>query len=158
MECIITSLGWSEHESPKSHHFENPSFCNGILKSQNNHKDVLLFWLFSQSPYSFCCTELPIAIIRYHIKLYIQSAILFHKTTWPHLSAFTKEKKFKTYWKILKNPPNSSKLSPCGFLFGPLNEDLGGYHFNDDKGVKRSCVIGYWYDKLHSLMRNGKMH
>ena len=62
----------------------------------------------------------------------VRSAILLCDNAGSHIATLTQEKLNKTQWKILEHP----LYSPDHCMFVPLKEELGGYHFDDDDGVK----------------------
>ena len=79
-----------------------------------------------------------------------QSAILPHNNARRHTAELTKEKFDKIRQKTQQHPPYSPDLSPRDYhVFGPLKEELGGRHFDDDDGAQ---LVGYRLDQIHSLM------
>ena len=58
-------------------------------------------------------------------------------TTLGRTAALTREKLDKTHWKTPEHPSYSPDLSSCKYhVFGPLKEELGGHHIDDDDGVE----------------------
>ena len=67
----------------------------------------------------------------------IRNAILLRDNARPHTVALTREKLGKIHWKTLEYPPYSLDLSPRdSHMFGPLIEEQGGHHFDDDDGAE----------------------
>ena len=67
----------------------------------------------------------------------IRSAILLRDNARPHTVSLSREKLDEIHWKTLKHPPYSPDPSPREYhMFGPLKEELGGHHFDDDDGVE----------------------
>ena len=72
----------------------------------------------------------------------IRSAILLRDDARSHTAALTQEKLDKIHQKTLEHPPYSPDLSLRDYnMFRPLEDELGGHHFDDD-------------DRVETLVRN----
>ena len=64
-----------------------------------------------------------------------------------HTRSINPRKIDKIHRKTLEHSPYSPDLSPRDYhMFGPLEEELGNHHFDDDDDA-----IGYSGDQIHSL-------